>query len=340
MTKPEVFITGANGEIGQRLIEQISDEGIYDVVALDLVEPSSDLAARCKAFYRGNILDRNLIDGIDTHHRFSQIFHLAGILSSAAEKNPMHAHHVNVDGSLNILQIAHNHSARSGEQTVLVFSSSIAAYGIRKEDDVSLPISERKYLTPMTMYGINKLYIEQLGRYYTTSYKSEEETNYAVLDFRCLRFPGLISPVTVPSGGTSDYGPEMLHAAAAGRPYSCFVDQETMLPFMVMSDAIRSLIMLSRAPQSSLNHRVYNVTSFSVTAAEIEAKIRASFPDARIDYAIDARRQAIVDSWPRRIEDEPARSDWGWQPEYDFDRAFDEVLIPRVKERYSQGNGG
>ena len=340
MTKPEVFITGANGEIGQRLIETLSEEGRYDIVALDLVEPSANLAARCKAFYRGNILDRNLIEGIDTHHRFSQIFHLAGILSSAAEKNPMHAHHVNVDGSLNILQIAHNHSARSGEQTVLVFSSSIAAYGIRPDDDVSLPISERKYLTPMTMYGINKLYIEQLGRYYTTSYKSEEETDYAVLDFRCLRFPGLISPETVPSGGTSDYGPEMLHAAAQKKPYSCFVRPETMLPFMVMSDAIRSLILLSRARQHTLEHRVYNVTSFSVTARDIERKVLGAMPDAQIEYVVDEKRQAIVDSWPRRIDDGPARADWDWLPEYDFDRAFDEVLIPRVSARYGSVDQG
>ncbi|MDJ0837600.1 MAG: NAD-dependent epimerase/dehydratase family protein [Acidobacteriota bacterium] len=334
MAKPEVLITGANGEIGQRLVEYLEEEGRYDIVALDLTEPAPELAEKTKAFYRGNILDKHLMDGIETHHRFEIIFHLAGVLSSTGEKNPMLAHHVNVDGSLNILQIAQNHSQASGKSVVFVFSSSIAAYGIRKEDDTTVPVSVRQYLTPMTMYGINKLYIEQLGRYYCTSYKGEEGEDSVKLDFRCLRFPGLISPQTVPSGGTSDYGPEMLHAAAQGKPYSCFVSPGTMLPFMVMSDAIRSLIMLSRAPEDQLRHRIYNVTAFSVTARQIMKKIEQYWPEAEIDFEPVLKRQAIVDSWPDRIDDGPARRDWDWHPEYDFDSAFDNVLVPHVRKRY------
>jgi len=334
MKKPEVLITGANGEIGQRLVEYLYEEGIYDIVALDLCEPPAELAAKCTSFYRGNILDRSLITGMGIHHRFEIIFHLAGLLSSTGEKNPMLAHQVNVDGSLNILQIAQEHSIAAGKPVVFMFSSSIAAFGIRKDDDNSVPISVRQYLTPMTMYGINKLYIEQLGRYYSTSYKSEDKHDSVKLDFRCLRFPGLISPETIPTGGTSDYGPEMLHAAAENRPYECFVSEETMLPFMIMSDAVRSLVMLSRCEAERLTSRTYNVTAFSVSAGQIKKKILTAFPKAKINFKSVPQRQAIVNSWPGQIDDGPARRDWSWVPEYDFDGAFDEVLIPRVKQRY------
>lgn len=334
MRKPQVLVTGANGEVGQRLVEFIAEQGTHEIVAMDLAEPKPELSMKCKVFYRGNILDPDLIDSMNTHHSFDMIFHLAGLLSSTGEKNPMLAHRVNVDGSLNIMQIAQNHSNLRGVPTKFVFSSSIAAYGIRKEDDTSLPISARQYLTPMTMYGINKLYIEQLGRYYATSYKGEDGAEQVKLDFRCLRFPGLISPETVPTGGTSDYGPEMLHAAAQKQPYSCFVNERTMLPFMVMSDAIRSLWLLGAAKEEELRHRIYNVTSFSVTAAQIRNKVLQHFPDADVSFDPVEKRQKIVDSWPDRIDDGPARRDWGWHPEFDFDAAFDQVLVPRVKNLY------
>ena len=335
MKKPEVFITGANGEIGQRLIEALAEEGTYDIVALDLREPDPALSALCKAFYRGNILDRTLISGIETNHRFDIIYHLAGLLSSTGEKNPKLAHEVNVDGSIHILQVAQNHSIAMGKPVVFMFSSSIAAYGIRPGDDTGKPVSERQYLTPKTMYGINKLYIEQLGRYYTKYYRAEDPEDGVKLDFRCLRFPGLISPDTVPTGGTSDYGPEMLHAAAQGEPYDCFVGPETMLPFMVMSDAIRALILLSRADRADMASNIYNVTSFSVTAEEIRRRVLQAFPDAEINYRIDERRQGIVDGWPAILDDGKARGEWGWVPVHDFDSAFDHILIPRVKARYA-----
>lgn len=336
MKKPEVFITGANGEIGQRLIEYLAAEGKVDIVALDLREPTAELSAKCKAFYRGNILDKNLIESIETGHCFDVIYHLAGLLSSTGEQNPKLAHEVNVDGSITIMQVAKNHSIQRGEPTVFVFSSSIAAYGFRENDDKETPVNERQYLTPKTMYGINKLYIEQLGRYYNKYYRAEDETKYVKLDFRCLRFPGLISPDTVPTGGTSDYGPEMLHAAAQGEPYACFVSADTVLPFMVMSDAVRSLVMVSRADREKLSHHIYNVTSFSVTADQIREKVVQAFPDAQVTYEPAPLRQAIVDSWPAILDDSKARDCWDWAPEYDFDRAFDEMLIPKVKARYGK----
>jgi len=333
--KPEVFITGANGEIGQSLVNHLAAEGSYSIVALDLSEPAAALAEKCSVFYRGNILDHSLLASIETKHRFKVIFHLAGLLSSMGEKNPKLAHQVNVDGSINTLQIAQNHSRETGQPVVFVFSSSIAAYGVQPGDDQIHPVRERQYLTPITMYGINKLYIEQLGQYYSEYYKAEDPAKLVKLDFRCMRFPGLISPYTLPSGGTSDYGPEMIHAAAQGKPYSCFVDRHITIPFMIMADAIKALISLSRADSARLRQRTYNVTSFSVSAEQIAEKTRSYFPRAKIDFNPVAPRQAVVESWPREVDDRPARQDWGWRPDFDFDNAFELLLIPEIRNRYS-----
>ncbi len=155
------------------------------------------------------------------------------------------------------------------------------------------------------------------------------------IDFRCIRFPGLISAVTIPTGGTSDYGPEMLHHAAQGLPYNCFVRPDTCLPFMVMPDAIKSLLDLEAAPRENLSQLVYNVTSFSLSAEEISEIAKKSFPQTQVTFNPHPSRQTIVDSWPADIDDLAARRDWGWQPDYDQNRAFDEYLIPAIKQRYT-----
>ncbi len=130
---------------------------------------------------------------------------------------------------------------------------------------------------------------------------------------------GLISAYTVPSGGTSDYGPEMLHAAAKGEPYACFVREDSVLPFMAMPDAVTALLGLYAAPSALLQRRVYNVTSFSLTAVQFRDKVLQHFPDAEITFKPDVARQGIVDSWPAGLQDKAAQRDWGWQPAYDVD---------------------
>ncbi|HOD04748.1 MAG TPA: epimerase, partial [Anaerolineaceae bacterium] len=191
------------------------------------------------------------------------------------------------------------------------------------------------YLQPKTMYGINKLYCEHLGRYYTYHYRQlAADTPKNSVDFRCIRFPGLISAQTVPTGGTSDYGPEMLHHAAQGLAYACFVRPDSRLPFMVMADAVKSLLELEAAPVEKLSQRVYNVTSFSPAAQEIYEIVLKAFPKAEITFSPHASRQGIVDSWPGDVDDSAARQDWGWKPDYDQKRSFDEYLIPAIRERY------
>jgi nucleoside-diphosphate-sugar epimerase len=186
------------------------------------------------------------------------------------------------------------------------------------------------------MYGCNKLYCEHLGRYFTSYFRQLGAlASAARLDFRALRFPGLISAETVPTGGTSDFGPEMLHAAAKGQPYKCFVGPEAKIPFMAMPDAVTSLVHLLEADRTKLTQTVFNVSGFSVSAQEIANRVAKAFPSARISFEPDAVRSKIVDSWPEDMADERARSEWGWKPAYDFDRAFDEYLVPTIRKRYA-----
>jgi nucleoside-diphosphate-sugar epimerase len=184
------------------------------------------------------------------------------------------------------------------------------------------------------MYGCNKLYCEELGRYYARHYKQLSVDLVPRVDFRSVRFPGLISATTMPAGGTSDYAPEMIHAAARSEPYACFVRPDTTIPFMAMPDAVRALTMLASTPRERLTRTAYNVTAFSRSASQIRDEVLARFPQAEITYKIDEKRQGIVDSWPADVNDRAARTDWGFRPEYDFDRAFREYLIPTISTYY------
>jgi nucleoside-diphosphate-sugar epimerase len=185
------------------------------------------------------------------------------------------------------------------------------------------------------MYGCNKLYSEHLGRYYSRHYRQlAAAPQQHAIDFRSIRFPGLISAFTLPTGGTSDYGPEMLHHAAQHKPYACFVREDTRMPFMAMPDAIKALTLLESAPQERLTSHVYNITSFNPSAGEILALTRQAFPDAQVTFRPDDRRQSIVDSWPIDQDDSRARHDWGWAPDYDQARAFDEYLVPDIGKQY------
>jgi len=156
------------------------------------------------------------------------------------------------------------------------------------------------------------------------------------IDFRCIRFPGLISAATLPSGGTSDYAPEMIHAAAQGKPYNCFVRPDTRIPFMAMPDGVEALLKLAASPADRLSRRVYNVGAFNPSAAEIRELVVNAFPGAAITFVPDLKRQGIVDSWPSDVDDGAARKDWGFAPRYDLKRAFSEYLLPTIRARYGR----
>jgi nucleoside-diphosphate-sugar epimerase len=141
--------------------------------------------------------------------------------------------------------------------------------------------------------------------------------------------------VTLPSGGTSDFAPEMLHAAARGEPYACFVREDTIIPFMVMPDAVKAMLQLAAADPGRLKRRIYNVTSFSLSAGEIRDRVIKAFPQADISFQPHQKRQGIVDTWPLDVDDGPARRDWGWEPDYDTERSFTEYLVPEIQKSYT-----
>lgn len=338
MHEEVILITGANGEIGHGLIRHLADQN-KAIVALDLNPLDEVLQPLVRHWQIGDILNFALLEKLFQEYQFNVVFHLASILSTKAEKNPELAHKINVEGTLNLLRLAEIQTRKNGLPVKFIYPSSIAAYCLPdlKTKQAAGKVREDQFTSPTTMYGINKLYCENLGRYYSRCYKQLacNSSPDELLDFRALRFPGLISSETVPTGGTSDYGPEMLHAAAKGISYNCFVRPDAQLPFMVMPDAIRSLIMLKEAPRHALTQTVYNVTSFSPTAQELYDLTLHAFPNADIHFEPDCHRQCIVDSWPADIDDTAARQDWDWQPEYDCDRAFSEYLTPAIRARYS-----
>jgi nucleoside-diphosphate-sugar epimerase len=266
------------------------------------------------------------------------IYHLAALLSTRGEFTPEAAHRVNVEGTLGLLQMASDQSQWRGKPVLFIFPSSVAAYGIPDlETKMQFPrVREWEWNYPRTMYGANKLYCEMLGVYYSQHYRQLAAEPPVMLDFRSVRFPGLVSAYTVPSGGTSDYGPEMLHAAAKGEAYACFVREDTCIPFMAMPDAVNALLKLAAAPADALTRRVYNVTSFCLTAAQFRERVLKYFPEAQISFEPDLKRQRIVDSWPADMNDNDARRDWDWRPEYDIDRSFDEYLVPNIRGRYGE----
>jgi nucleoside-diphosphate-sugar epimerase len=267
------------------------------------------------------------------------IFHLAALLSTRSEFTPVTAHQVNVDGTLSVLEFAQRQGESHGRPVLFVYPSSIAAYGLPDLDTKMRAgcVREDDFSRPTTMYGCNKLSCEQLGHYYAHHYKQLAAGTRGRVDFRAVRFPGLISAATVPAGGTSDYAPEMIHAAARGEPYVCFVRPDTRIPFMAMPDAVAALLALAAADRDRLSRTAYNVRAFNPSADEIRALVVRAFPEAQIDFRVDDKRQRIVDSWPADVNDEAARRDWDFSPKYDLAGAFDDYLIPSVMRRYRSG---
>jgi threonine 3-dehydrogenase len=341
--KPVVLITGAGGEIGHGLIERLSRQPQRAIVTLDLARLDASIAPLVDREITGSILDRPLLERVLAEYQVELVFHLAALLSTRSEFTPLSAHQVNVEGTLNLLEFAQHEAESHGKPVTFLYPSSIAVYGLPdlRTKQAADKVKEDDWTHPTTMYGCNKLYCEQLGNYYSRHYKQlAAEAASGRVDFRCVRFPGLISAVTVPSGGTSDYAPEMIHAAARGEPYAAFVRADTRIPFMAMPDGVDALLRLAAAPRGSLTRTAYNVSAFSRSAEEMRQVVAQAFPDAVITWEVDAKRQGIIDTWPADVDDSAARRDWGFASRYDFADAFTDYLIPTIRERYAKKTPG
>jgi threonine 3-dehydrogenase len=326
------LVTGSSGEMGHLLLPALKDAG-YELVSVDLQPLPPELAASCKVAAVGSVVEPTLMADLFHDHRPDAVFHLAALLSSKAERDPDLAHEVNVSATLNLFRLCRERARESGRDVRFLFPSSIAVYGLpdAKAKTAAGAVKEDEWNRPAGMYGCNKLYGEMVGSYFTARARRDRTPG---LDFRAIRFPGLISAETLPSGGTSDYAPEMIHAAAQGHPYSCFVAADTRMPFMTMPDAVGAILRLDGAQADRLTTRVYNIGAFSPSAAEIRDAVRVHYPDVQVAFEPVAWRQAIVDTWPSDVDDAKARRDWGHAPAHRLREALADYLVPALQQRY------
>ncbi len=307
--KEKVLVIGASGQIGVELTLALRKiYGNNNVVATDLRE-ENELLKGTGPYVSLDVMNKEMLHVLVLRQNITQIYLLAAILSATGEKNPNLAWNLNMQGLLNVLDIA-----REEKLHKIYWPSSIAVFG---------PTSPKKncpqqtIIEPTTVYGISKYAGEFWCNYYNHRYG---------VDVRSLRYPGLISYKSAPGGGTTDYAVEIYHEALSDKHYDCFLKEETYLPMMYMPDAIRATIELMEAPAASISVRTsYNLSGMSFSPKEIAADIKKHIPDFTIAYQPDYR-QAIADSWPQSIDDSTARNDWGWKPEYDLSRMTTDML--------------
>merc|ERR1712137_334491 len=274
--------------------------GVYgkeNVLATDIIKPTAKEWGDGPFAY-ANALDMRQIERLVVEHRISWVVHNSSLLSAVAERNFDAAFDLNFIGLKHVLEIARKHGVR-------VFApSSIAAFG------PSTPLENVPDFTiqrPSTIYGISKVYLELLGEYYHTKFG---------VDFRSLRYPGVISP-TPPGGGATDYAVDIFFKGIATGKFSCFLRDDTMLPMMYMPDCIKATVDILSAPPESLKQQTYNIAAFSFTPAQLVEEVRKFIPHLEVTYEPDFRQQ-IADTCPKRLDDTFARQHWNWKPDYDL----------------------
>tara|TARA_B100002052_G_C15839139_1_gene579302 strand:+ start:19 stop:1020 length:1002 start_codon:yes stop_codon:yes gene_type:complete len=329
--KKVILITGSSGEIGKNLIDYFSQMDSNYILSLDL--NPIDNPKKVHKHIIGSILDKKLMDDVFKEYTIDTVYHLAAMLSTKAEQNPLTANEVNVNGTLNLIDLCMKQIHRKKSEIKFFFPSSIAVYGLNKKENH--PIKETEKLNPKTIYGINKLYCEKLGNYFSqNNYLSNDDSHNHFFDFRAIRFPGLISVNTMPTGGTSDYLPEMLHSAAQKNNYECFVDANSQLPFMVMPDAIEAIIKLMNCKKKNLTQSTYNISSFNPTVDEFYFEIKKYYNKFKISYNVNKDRQKMVSSWPSDVDRSKSFSDWLWSPKYNLEKSFSDYFVPHLEKIY------
>lgn len=299
LNRPRILVIGANGQIGSELTEALMARYGDDAVVAADIGPSGRTPG--VAYESLDVLDAQRLDAVVVQHRITQIYHLAAALSARGEKEPVWAWKLNMDGLLNVLEVAR----QRGIQRVF-WPSSIAAFGPSTPGN---PAAQTTVMDPTTVYGISKLAGERWCQWYWD--------NHGV-DVRSLRYPGLISYKTPPGGGTTDYAIEIFHAARERGRYTCFLKEDQALPMMYMSDALRATIELMEADADRIHQRgSYNLAGVSFTPAQIAAEIARHVEGFALDCVPDFR-QAIAASWPQRLDDSAAQADWGWKLEFDL----------------------
>ncbi len=303
-----ILVTGSYGQIGTELVGALRKRyGGENVIATGRKKPPEILTVD-GPYYHLDVLDANELQSLLVNYDVDIIIHNASVLSAAGEKNPQLAYRTNLESAYNVLE-----AARELGLDQVFIPSSIAAFG------PSTPRNNTPndvIMRPTTMYGITKVTIELMGEYYTSKFG---------VDFRSLRYPGIISSEALPGGGTTDYAVEIFYEAIKNKRYKCFLKADARLPMMYMPDCIKSTYQLIEADPKRLVHRTFNVTAFSFTPAEIAAEIKRHIPEFEITYEPDFR-QKIAESWPESIDDSAARKEWGWSPDFDLAKMTKDML--------------
>ena len=315
-----ILVTGAVGQIGSELTLALREKyGADNVVAMwRKTEPSKALE-ESGPLVRGDVVDADAFAAICEEHDIDTVVHMAAILSATGEQNPMLCWDVNMNGTINVLEVA-----RDRNMVQVLIPSSIAAFGPETPRDNT---PQETVLKPRTMYGITKVAGELVSDYYFYKYG---------LDVRGLRYPGIISAETLPGGGTTDYAVEIYYKAVEEGKYDCFVREDTVLPMMYMPDCLKATVDLMEADVAKLKHHSdFNVGSMSFSAGELAAAIKKYVPEFECTYEPDFR-QEIADSWPQSIDDSAAREEWGWAPSYDLDKMTQDML-EKLRKRHGDG---
>ena len=309
-----ILVTGASGQIGTELVTMLRDRvGAENVTASDIRRPPGEGggggAPEDGPFVHLDCTDAGAMERVVAEGGFDTVFHLAAVLSAAGEKDPVRTWGVNMDGLRNVLEAARLHGCA-------VFTpSSIAAFGVGAPRD---PTPQDTVQRPTSMYGVTKVAGELLCDYYHRKFG---------VDTRGVRYPGIISWRTAPGGGTTDWAIEIFHAALRDGHYTCFLAPDTQLDMMYMPDALRAAVELMAADGSRLEHRnAFNVTAMQLTPRGLAEVIARQVPGFRVSYEVDPVRQAIADSWPRRLDDSAARREWGWAPSFDVEAMVADML--------------
>jgi nucleoside-diphosphate-sugar epimerase len=301
MKQEKILVIGASGQIGVELTLALRKiYGAGNVVASDLRE-QNELLQGTGPYVSLDVMNKEMLHVQVIRQGITQIYLLAAILSATGEKNPNLAWHLNMQGLLNVLDIA-----REERLSKIYWPSSIAVFG---PTSPKYDCPQRTIIEPTTVYGISKYAGEFWCNYFFNKYG---------VDVRSLRYPGLISYKSAPGGGTTDYAIEIFHEAIENKHYDCFLEKDTFLPMMYMPDAIRATIELMEAPSEKIKTRTsYNISAMSFSPENIAAEIKKHIPEFTINYEPDYR-QTIANSWPGSIDDNVARNDWGWNPKFDL----------------------
>jgi len=315
-----ILVTGSVGQIGSELAMELRRRyGAENVVATGRkTEPSKELRDS-GPFYFINVTDIDTIEEVVKKHNIDTIYHMAAVLSATGEKNPQLCWNVNMNGTINVLELGLKY-----DMARIIIPSSIAVWG------PGVPLEntpQETVLKPTSMYGVTKVCGELLCDYYVLKFG---------LDIRGLRYPGIISHETLPGGGTTDYAVEIYYEAVDKGKYTCFLKEDTKLPMMYMPDCIEGTIQLAEADFSKLKHHSdFNHAATSFTPADMEAEIKKHIPEFEISYKID-ERQKIADSWPNSIDDSAAREEWGWKPKWDL-ASMTEDMLKHLRARKEAG---